>query len=139
MARSLFALCVLGVLLAGCDSGPKVYPVTGTVVSKGQGPAKDLAGYNIQLQSVSDPTEMPGGQVEEDGTFTLYTRVGGKVVAGVKAGTYRASLLPPVVEGGGSPRLLIPARYTKFETAQLEYEITPGPNTIAIVVERGPR
>jgi hypothetical protein len=125
--------------LAGCDSGLKVYPVQGTVVNKGKGHVKDLAGYNVQFQSVANPVEMPAGLVGEDGTFTLYTRVGGKAVAGVKPGTYRACLLPPVLEGGGVPPLVIPRRYTQLETANLQYEIKPGKNQITIEVERGER
>jgi hypothetical protein len=125
--------------LAGCDSGPKVYPVTGKVVTKGKGPAKDLAGYSVQFQSVSDPSEMPGGPIEEDGTFVLYTRVGGKVIPGVKEGTYQACLLQPAVEGGAPPPLVIPRRYTKFETSNLQYTITSGQNDITIEVERDTR
>ncbi len=138
---SRFLSAVLaGTLVAwtGCSSGlPKVYPVQGKVVNKGKGHVKDLAGYNIQFQSITEPGEMPGGQIEEDGTFTLYTRVGGKVIPGVKEGTYQACLLPPVREGGGSPPLVIPARYTKFETSKLQYDITPGPNHLTIEIERG--
>src|SRR5262245_49586875 len=102
------------VALTGCDSGlPKVYPVKGSVVNKGKGHVKDLAGYSIQFQSVNDPTEMPGGTIEEDGTFTLHTRVGGKVIPGAKEGTYRACLRPPIPEGGRPPPLAIPRRYTQ--------------------------
>jgi hypothetical protein len=132
LAGSMFSL-------AACDSGlPKVYPVKGKVVSKGKGQVKDLAGYNVQFQSASDPAELPGGQIEEDGTFTLYTytRVGGKVIPGVKEGTYRACLLPPAVEGGKPPPLVIPPRYTKFDTSNLEYTIKAGPNDITIEVDR---
>jgi hypothetical protein len=132
MAGALFA--------TGCGSGlPRVYPVKGKVVSKGKGHAKDLAGYNVQLQSTSDPEEFPGGAIEEDGTFTLYTRVGGKVIPGVKEGTYRVCLLPPPPEGGPPPPLLIPARYTKFETSQLEYTISPNQNEITIEIDRSKR
>src|SRR5438093_1397004 len=108
--------------LSGCGSGLKVYPVKGKVVNKGKGHIKDLVGYTVQFQSSSDLTETPGGSIEEDGTFTLYTYtgVGGKVVPGVKEGTYRACLLPPAVEGGAPPKLVIPQRYTKFETANLQ-------------------
>src|SRR5262245_822258 len=78
------------VTLLGCDSSlPKVYPVNGKVVSKGKGSVRDLAGYNVQFQSVNDPAELPGGTIEEDGTFTLYTRVGGRVIPGAKEGTYQ--------------------------------------------------
>lgn len=126
-------------LLIGCDSGPKVYPVKGEIVNKGKGHVKDLAGYNIQFQSTTEPGEMPGGRVEEDGTFVLYTRVGGKTIPGVKQGTYRACLFPPILEGGGSAPLVIPARYTKLETSNLEFEIKPGENHIAIEVDRSRR
>ena len=65
--------------------------------------------------------------------------LGGKVVAGAKEGTYRACLLPPPVEGGKPPPLVIPERYTRFETSNLQFDIRPGPNTITIEVERGTR
>ena len=137
----LLPVVLVGALaaLAGCNSGPKVYPVKGKVVNKGKGNVKDLAGYNVQFQSVSDPAETPGGPIDEDGTFTLYTRVGGKVIPGVKEGTYRACLLQPPVEGGAPPPLVIPRRYTKFDTSNLQYDIKPGPNEITIEVERDGR
>ena len=138
--RRLLGACLAALFaLAGCDSGPKVYPVKGKVVSKGKGDVKDLAGYNVQFQSVSDPAELPGGAIEEDGSFTLYTRWGGKVVPGVKEGTYKACLLPPAVEGRPPPPLVIPARYANFEASGLQYEITRGQNSITIEVERGGR
>src|SRR5437660_8208446 len=123
MAGSRPALlpCVLSALLAavaGCGPGlPKVCPVKGKVVTKGKGNAKDLAGYSVQFQSTNDPAELPGGPIEADGTFTLYTRVGGKVIPGVKEGSYRACLVQPAVEGGPPPPLVIPRRYTSFETS----------------------
>ena len=73
-ARDMRFLTVVAVLViaAGCDSGlPKVYPVTGKVVSKGKGLVKDLAGYNVQFQSLTDPKELPGGVIAEDGSFTV--------------------------------------------------------------------
>jgi hypothetical protein len=139
--RCLAVLPIAAVLaITGCGpGGPVVYPVKGSVVHKGKGPAKDLRGYNIQFQSTTEPGEMPGGRVEEDGTFILYTRVGGKTVPGAKAGTYRACLTPPILEGGGTAKLLIPSRYTKFETSNLQYDIQAAPNEITIEIERGTR
>ena len=132
----LAAFLMLG-LAAGCGPGlPKVYPVTGKVVTKGKGPAKDLTGYNVQLQSLTDPKELPGGVIAEDGTFTLYTRVGGKVIPGVKEGTYRACLTQPAVEGGPPPRLVIPRRYTSFETANFQFEVKPPAAEITVEIER---
>ena len=81
MARSLtvwsgrfLAALLITIVFAGtgCDSGPKVYPVKGTVINKGKGSVKDLTGYNVQFQSLTDPTELPGGSIEADGTFTLH-------------------------------------------------------------------
>src|SRR5207253_1974725 len=137
LAPRFLLVFLAGVLvgLTGCSSGPKVYPVTGKVVTKGKGPAQDLAGYSIQFQSLSDAAEMPGGPIEADGTFTLYTRVGGKVTPGVKEGTYRACLLPPAVEGGAPPPLVIPRRYTSLDTANLQYAISAGPNDLTIEIE----
>ena len=137
--RRLSVLLAGLMILTGCGSGlPRVYPVKGTVINKGKGQIKDLAGYNVQFQSTTDPMEMPGGAIEEDGRFTLstYTRVGGKVIPGVKEGTYRACLLPPPVEGRPQPPLVIPARYTKFESSNLEFTIKPGQNDITIEVVR---
>lgn len=127
--------------LTGCNSGPRVYPVKGRVVAKGKGDVKDLAGYSVQFQSVGDPAEMPGGPIGEDGTFTLYTYKGsgGKLLPGVKEGKYRACLLPPAAEGGVKPRLLIPLRYTTFDTSNLEYTIAPGPNDFTIEIDRDAR
>jgi hypothetical protein len=121
----------------GCGPAlPKVYPVNGKVINKGKGHIKDLKGYNVQLQSTTDPKEMPGGSIEEDGAFTLYTRVGGKTIAGAKEGTYRICILPPARDGP-SPPLVIPVHYTKFETSKLERTITPGSNDITIEIDRG--
>ncbi len=76
IACALLAAAVLG--QAGCNSGPRLYPVTGIVVVKGKGPLKELAGYIVQFQSTTEPTELPGGVVGEDGAFALATRVGWK-------------------------------------------------------------
>ena len=131
-------LAVSLLIAAGCGPGlPKVYPVTGKVINKGKGHVKDLTGYNVQFESITEPGEMPGGRIEENGTFTMYTRVGGKVIPGVKEGTYRACLLPPILEGGGSARLVIPARYTKFATSKLQFEIKPETTDLVIEIDRG--
>ena len=40
------------------------------------------------------------------------------------------------MEGGAPPPLVIPRRYTSFDTANWEFTITPGPNEITIEVDR---
>lgn len=123
--------------MTGCGSGlPRVYPVKGTVAIKGKGSVKDLAGYNVEFESVKEPKEIAGGRVEEDGTFTMYTRVGTKAIAGVKEGSYRARLFPHILEGGGSAPLVIPGRYTAFGTSKLQFEVKPGDNNLTIDIDR---
>lgn len=129
-SRYFFVHCPLLIVncfaAAGCSDGlPRVYPVKGKIVNKGKGPATDLAGYGVQLQSTTDPAERPGGQAAEDGTFTLYTRVGGRVIPGVKEGTYQAYLTLPATEGNSQPRLLVPKRYTAPDTAELQVVVSP--------------
>jgi hypothetical protein len=140
MARTRVLVLAALVALAGCgDPGPKIYPVRGTVVSKGKGAVKDLAGYIIQFQSAEDPAYLPGGVLAEDGTFTLASRVGGKEMPGAKAGTYHARLMPQPVEGNPSPPLAIPRRYAKFDTANLQFEVKPGDNDVTVEVDRDGR
>ena len=137
MPRTRVLVLAALVTAAGCgDPGPKLYPVRGTVVNKGKGSVKDLAGYIIQCQSVADPSYLPGGLVGEDGTFTIVTRVSGKETPGVKEGTYHARLLPQPIEGNPNPPLLVPRRYTKFDTANLQFEVKPGDNDVTFEVDR---
>jgi hypothetical protein len=123
-------------LTTGCNRGPTVHPVKGRVTNQGKGHVKDLAGYGVQLQSVTDSEEKPGGTIEEDGTFILYTRVGNEVTPGVKEGTYRVWLTLPSVEGGPPPTPAIPKRYLSKETANWEYTIKPGENELTLEVQR---
>jgi hypothetical protein len=134
-----FVLLAAAVCLFGCDSGPRFYAVRGKVVIKGKGSVKDLTGYIVQCQSAADPADMPGGVLAEDGTFTLSTRVGGKEVLGAKVGTYHVRLMPQPVEGNPSPPLVIPRRYTKFDAANLSFEVKPGANEVTLDVDRDAR
>ena len=136
-ARFLTVFLASGMFLSlGCDSGPKVYPVKGKVVNKGKGHIKDLAGYNVQFQS-DQRTGGDAGRADRGGRHVHAVHPRGRQGRpGVKEGTYRACLLPPPVEGG-APRLVIPQRYTKFETSNLEYTITPGPNDLTIEIDGG--
>ena len=131
-------LFVVVIAMTGCGSGlPRVYPVKGTIVNKGKGSVKDLAGYSVQFESTSEPGERPGGPIDENGGFTLYTLFKGKAIPGVKEGTYRACVVPPPPEAGSAPPLVIPARYTKCDTAKLQFEVKPGENNFTIEIDRG--
>jgi hypothetical protein len=137
ISRAVQVAAVALVVLSGCGPRlPTVVSAKGTVVNKGKGPSLDLAGYQVQLQSLTEASEMPGGPIGEDGSFTLYTRVGGSVIPGVKPGSYQACVLPPPAEGGAQPRIVIPARYLNFDTANLKYEILAPKDDLVIEIER---
>src|SRR6476620_3166559 len=67
-SRSLFALqLLLLLLLAGCNRGPKMVPVTGKVIYNG----KPLEFGVVMFQP---PSGQPAqGKIQPDGTFTLST------------------------------------------------------------------
>ena len=93
----LFGSSVM-VLAAGCgDGSPKVYPVQGKVVFKGQpGNLRWLSGGKVRCQSIADANVAPVGAIEDDGSFTLGTIFNGKGLPGVPAGQRHA--------GGAAPR-----------------------------------
>src|SRR5947209_17999248 len=137
VACVLLSAAILG--LSGCaDKLPPVFPVTGTIVLKGgKGDVRKLKDMTLQLQSVTDPDEMPGATIQTDGSFTLYCMRGRKVVPGVKEGKYRARILISTGDYNPEhpPTKLIPKRYLSFNTSPLEYTVAPGENQITVEIE----
>jgi hypothetical protein len=83
-------------MTTGCGSrSPKVktYPVSGAVVYRGGAP---LAGGSIRFHSLRDAAVVSGGDIKEDGTFSLHTLVDKDKVAGTAEGAYRVTVLPPL-------------------------------------------
>lgn len=135
--RSCTCWAGLLVMLTSCEPGPpKLYPVKGQIVNVGKGSVKDVAGYNVHFQSITDPSDMPGGGIEEDGTFILSSAWHGQVMPGVRAGKYRACLEQAPLEGRKPPPPVIPVKYTSFESSGLEFTIEPRANEIAIEINR---
>jgi hypothetical protein len=136
---AVILVAVLGI--AGCgDSLPPVFQVTGHVVFKGgKGDVRRLKNTTVQFQSVTDPADMPGAAIEEDGRFTLHCVRGTKVVSGVKEGTYRCRiLLSTHSDDPEHPRSsIVDPRYLSFKTTPLEYTITAGENDITVEIEGG--
>lgn len=72
--------------LIGCGGGPRLYPVTGKAMYKGQ----PMAGGNIFLNRKDDSSldkVIPAGQIKEDGSFEILTN--GK--SGAPVGTYKVT------------------------------------------------
>jgi hypothetical protein len=87
------ALFSLLLLFAGCSSQPiKTQPVSGNVQIK-DGDAAILTGSTIELQSESDETLRPYGNIDSSGKFTVKTLYQGKLLAGAPEGKYKARLI----------------------------------------------
>jgi hypothetical protein len=110
-------------LLAGCDRGPQIVPVTGKVL------------YNnapLQFGSVTfqPPSGQPAqGQIQNDGTFVLSTY---RPSDGAVVGTHKVRIAcyesqkNPAAKGPGEQslgRLLIPSKYTLFDQSGLTAEV----------------
>jgi len=121
--KTAIAGCVATVVLAGCDRGPQMVPVTGQVLYKG----KPLEFGSVMFQP---PSGQPAtGDIQPDGTFSLSTyRPGDGAVVGshkVRIACYQ-SQSPTAVKGPGEQslgRLLIPMKYTLFDQSRLTAEV----------------
>lgn len=111
----------------GCgDSGPKTYPVNGTIALPG-GDSSPLAGHNIEASLDGEPTVRASGVIEADGRFKLETLQNGKIVTGAREGTYKVRLI--LSDDDAASRKLakkaVPARYFQFDTSGLALQV-PG-------------
>lgn len=109
----------------GCgDSGPKTYPVNGSITLPG-GNVAPLAGHNIEASLDGEPTVRASGVIEPDGRFHLETIQGGAVVKGAREGSYRVRLI--LSDDDDASRKLakkaIPARYFQFDTSGLTVQV----------------
>ncbi|MBC8870242.1 MAG: hypothetical protein H8E44_12535 [Planctomycetes bacterium] len=154
MARSLLLLSVCAaVAIVGCGtSGPKTHPVTGKVTIDDQ-PAKNCT---ITFHPVDSANQVASGQVEDDGSYTLYTGTSG--TPGAMAGKYKVVVVaneadmgtgedaePDYMSAGTDPTTdpttqdsgLVPNEYTNATTTPKEVEVTAGSNTIDIPIKSG--
>lgn len=121
-SAALGLACVLG-----CgDSGPKTYPVNGTITLP-SGDSSPLAGHNIEASLDGEPTVRASGVIEPDGRFKLETLQGGKIVTGAREGSYKVRLV--LSDDDAASRKLakkaVPARYFQFDTSGLAFQV-PG-------------
>ena len=124
-ARAVFvvraARCV-AVLVAlasvGCgESGPKTYPVSGTVTLSSGDP---LVGGTVSMTSL-DNSLSATGRTDARGRFAMGTFGSGD---GVPRGTYRAVILPPVGADADAPQpAMFNPRYSRYETSGLEFTV----------------
>lgn len=92
MTRRLFGAASLAAFIGGigCDSGPRLIPVSGIVLIDGQ----PLQYGTVQV--VPDGHRAAFGKIGSDGRFTLTTNEAGD---GVVAGTHKVAVIASVAKG----------------------------------------
>ena len=125
-AISLAAAIVL--VLAGCgESGPRLVPVKGTVSVGGKTLTRGSVSLRPDKTRDEKGTAEPAGNIEADGTYTLYTN--GK--PGAPLGKY--VVLVAATEDidpnnpSAAPKSLIPAKYSSQDTVQFQIEVVESP------------
>ncbi len=137
---SCLALASLWIVAVGCDSKPKLYPVSGSVTIKGSA-APDKTRVNFEPV---DGGESAAGMVDASGNYTLYTGNEGR--EGALPGSYKVFLAPdassedymsgppsgvPGVPSAGP----IPKDYLAGSTSPLTVEVKETDNSIDITIE----
>jgi hypothetical protein len=133
--RVLVATALLLLLLGsiGCDSGPKLYPVGGTVTLEDGSPlTKGMVVFENKQAEVAVTAR---GEVKPDGSYQLSTYKPGD---GVPQGKYRVQINSMDLSEVPDEEKKLPydLKYMSFETSGLEYEVKPGPNGFSIRLTR---
>ncbi len=133
---ALVGSCAAMLALAGCGSGPKAYPVEGTVKYKDGTPM--TAGGLIIFNPMDTQVKVTAqGEIKEDGTFKLGTFA---ETDGAPVGKYRVLIaLPPLANPNRPPAGWPPinVKYSSADKSGLEFTVTAiAKNEYAIVVEK---
>jgi hypothetical protein len=138
MRRILPIALLAMVLLAGCDRGPRVVPVTGKVLFNGT--PLEFGSVTFQPRS-GQPAQ---GEIQSDGTFSLSTfRPNDGAVIGshkVRIACYE-SQRPNATRAPGEQslgQLLIPGKYTLFDQSGLTAEVREEGNVPFVFELTGP-
>lgn len=115
------------VVLTGCNTGPELGQVSGSVSYKG----KPVTFGIVSLKhSAGGPTSR--ADIQPDGTFTLATREGEGAAVGhnlVRVASFESQ--DPSRGGAemvGLGKSLIPEHYSNYATSGLTYDVVPGEN-----------
>jgi hypothetical protein len=122
--------CLLALLLLGCgggaESGPRIYPVRGTVHYQGRPAGGVMVVFHRQDVEGS---ERSYGKTLPDGSFKLSTLSAGD---GAPLGQYRITLTWPPTEDEEAPGLTdkLGGRYADPHKSAFLWEVKPEPNII---------
>lgn len=124
---SCILICLVFILaFAGCDSGPKYYPVSGTVVFKQDGSTAQFG--SIEFRSETETPIIARGKIAKDGSFS--------VSASGKSGTIGGKHTVVILQVLGSPRspqsrnvnhdhgLEVAKKYSDHRTTDLVFNLT---------------
>ena len=127
---------LLAALAAGCGSGR--YPVAGRVTYEDGTPVE--AGTVIGEATVNGKAVGVQGNIGPDGSFRWGTERAGD---GAAPGSYRVAVMPVALgdsERAAGKQPAVDARYTKYQTSGITFEVKPGKNELNITVTRpGPK
>jgi hypothetical protein len=121
------AACVLAGL-SGCGpSLPKTYPVKGRVVREG---GKPFSGGTITFQMLTDETQVADGEIQNDGTFRLTTKMHGLDKPGAPEGEYNVMVEDPALNVAPDGQMQI-----KPILVPRKYKVEPKENDLTIEVK----
>jgi hypothetical protein len=118
------ALALLAIVVGGCDRGPKLYQVTGTVTLDGK-PVPDAAIMFYQEKG----TRPPSGTTDASGNFRLLSPVGDYtvIVTACQPLTRYGAMQTP-----GEPpppvRWIVPEKYSRPTESDLKVTVGSGEN-----------
>jgi hypothetical protein len=130
MSAAISATALIAIVF-GCRGGSMESEVSGTVTLDG-----NKIGPGTIVFAPTGPGGKPAtGSIESDGSYKLKTSRD----AGLAAGSYRVAVsirkMPENVKRGDRPppgKLLIPDKYEDETKSGLQYDVSPGRNTINI-------
>jgi len=117
---------------SGCGGSaaplPETYPATGKVL---QADGTAMTGGLVEFQSTAGPAATTNGEIQPDGTFTLFTMVEGERLAGAIPGTYRVTIMPMMSDQAEEQHLVEPI------SPPQTYEVkADGPNEFTIELKK---
>lgn len=138
-SRSRVWLAWIAVVLAGCGDVPRTFPVEGKLLFE-KGDVALLAGSSLICQRQEEPYYQAEGDIQDDGSFKLSTRVKGSVLEGAVEGSYRAWIVFSS-ENGSEERQFrkigIDPRVLNGQTSELFFRV-PVADTVVLTVKHAP-
>lgn len=139
--RTVGLILLAGLLLlpaGGCSgkSGPKLYPVTGSIKLGDKPMSKGSMAFNPDKAKGNTSTLVPSADIAEDGTFTVYTS--GK--PGAPLGWYKVTVISAVPVNPKDPysetKSLINVKYNTVDTTDLSVEVVEAPKTYELKLSK---